>query len=69
MGRVMRKTKQSIVVVILSFLAGCRSEDSVVDAHIDGIKIIGGGYVVYRIFRLLPSVVFPPSLIPNLIIP
>ncbi len=30
MGRVMRKTKQSIVVLILSFLAGCRIEDSVV---------------------------------------
>lgn len=34
-----------------------------------GAAAIGAGYVAYRIIRLLPSLLFPPSLIPNLAIP
>jgi len=30
---------------------------------------IGAGYLLYRAFRLLPSAAFPPTLIPNVIIP
>jgi hypothetical protein len=34
--------------------------------------IVGGGvvlYVVYRVIRMLPSLVFPPSAIPNALVP
>jgi hypothetical protein len=30
---------------------------------------VAGGYIVYRIVRMLPSAFFPPSAIPNAIIP
>ncbi|MBI1833063.1 MAG: hypothetical protein HYR84_16610 [Planctomycetes bacterium] len=34
-----------------------------------GAAAVGIGYVIYRIVRLIPSLAFPPSLIPNLAIP
>lgn len=30
---------------------------------------VSGAYVLYKAFRLLPSLAFPPSLIPNLVLP
>jgi hypothetical protein len=34
-----------------------------------GAATVGAGYLIYRGLRLLPSLLFPPSLIPNLAIP
>jgi len=34
-----------------------------------GVAAVGVGYIVYRIIRLIPSIVVPPTLIPNLAIP
>ena len=42
----------------------------------DGLELIVGGavlgatgYVTYRVIRLIPSLTFPPSIVPNLVIP
>ena len=34
-----------------------------------GAAAVGAGYVIYRIIRLIPSLLAPPTLIPNLAIP
>ena len=35
----------------------------------NGVAIVGGAYVTYRIIRIIPSVIAPPTLIPNLLMP
>lgn len=45
-------------------LTGSRTGDAAA-----AVGTVGAGYLIYRGLRLLPSLLFPPSLIPNLAIP
>jgi Toxin with a conserved tryptophan and TIP tripeptide motif len=45
-------------------LTGSRAGDAAA-----AVGTVGVGYLIYRGLRLLPSLLFPPSLIPNLAIP
>jgi RHS repeat-associated protein len=36
---------------------------------VGGVAVGAAGYVTYRVIRLVPSLLFPPSIVPNLIVP
>ena len=51
---------------------GKEKDDDIAAAVMDAIGVIaasGSVYITYRIVRMIPSVLFPPSMIPNLIAP